>query len=101
MEKKYPIKIKKFLEKGWEIWEDRFSFYDSNLVAPNGIFFDGRKLNKDICNLCENAEVEGCSGFHAEENLQLEKEAKSLYLLYKAFASKQFSEYLKSLNKKN
>jgi hypothetical protein len=89
--------ISEYFISGWKLVEtdnpDCFSFY---ITSPNGFSFNDRNLRLNICSICEDAEIEGCTGGHLDDTIQEEEEASKLCKLinslpfpYKSYLPKQ------------
>lgn len=76
----YAKTLLDYIKKGWDAEENEsdvgFGFY---LISPRGHIFLDTRLSLNLCNICEDSEIRGCSGIHSEEDLREEHIAKHLY----------------------
>jgi hypothetical protein len=76
---KIKRKVDEFLSKGWKVNIPRF-IEDSDcrnyrVISPLGNIFPDCDVLSNICCICEDADIYGCSGLHSDENLEEQDKA--------------------------
>ena len=90
--------ISDYLKKGWEIEKTANLEGEFYLVSPDGYIFQDIFLRRNICAICEDAEVDGCSGLHSDKTLEEEATAVELCRLLYDLPMSDLDQYLSLRN---